>query len=367
MGMIWYAFHAQFLIFSYPALAEYVQALSEKKTITITWFSESQKVQEQTEIIWASDANAQVHAVVAAWLTYLQGERLIDQKIKLQTCALTAHDREVLVSFSHSIVSEHTSIIKKWFIIESLIATLKPLCKELTALRLLVHHEPLYDEHIDCSVSLPFETYIQQYQLKNALNNQKSTYTVLLHPCGDKKTTGRVIGREFERSLTRNLADSIKKLLDNRHDIQVMITHDIGTLAEHQQHAELANRLQADIYIDLRCYENSQMIPEVGIYFPLYNPSTDFWLKKTTPLSLVPIDKAYLKNILTSVSFAQQFTQTLKELYGRYVLVQNTYGLPLTPLIGIQAPSCVIECGIQKPEQIAELAQALSHLIDTIF
>ena len=58
-----------------------------------------------------------------------------------------------------------------------------------------------------------------------------------MHPAGDKNKTGRVIAREFERKLTRQLAEEIKQHVESSGQFTVVITHDIGQQIEQEESA----------------------------------------------------------------------------------------------------------------------------------
>lgn len=366
-GSIWYMVNAGIIIFSYPALAEYTFQAAQKKNITVHWFTETQKNSEKLDIIWAHSNQQNVATVVATWLACMQEEELIDKRVKLETAVVTANNSEAFVSFSHSLFNKEDTIITKWQLIEALFQTLKPLFPELQTIRFLVKNETYHDEHIDFSVSLPVTNFLQTYQAQPATTQPKKLYTIVLAPYGDKNRTGRTIAREFERTFTREMALDIKHNLEKTGTFRVFITHEIGQASEQEQAATLANRLSADMYIALNCFESKKLLPEVNCYFPLYNPGTDFWQKKTTPLTLTPIDKAYLKNIYYSLARSLQISKNLQTLSEQRMLVNTSYGLPLTQLVGIQTPSMILEYGIQKPGQIEELAYFITRTLLTLF
>jgi len=369
-GAVWYAVHTEIIIFSIPAFAEYTLQQTDKKILTLFWRTEKELLQESSECIWSKNTSQNMSTVISAWLSYMQNEGLLDKRIKLETLALTPAGNEAFVSFSHTLFDTLQNSIKKWYIVESLFETLRPQFPELKAIRLLVHGQPFYDEHIDCSVSLPLTPFLQNYHAEThtrqpALRSlgEVGRYTIVMHPAGDRNKTGRVIAREFERKLTRQLAEEIKQHLESSRQFTVVITHDIGQQIEQEESASRANRLCADAYIHLNCFESKKILPEIICYFPLYNPATDFWHKKRDPLSLQPIDKAYLNNINASLALCTTISENLKILGDQRYIIHKPYGVPLTPLIGIQTPSCVIECGIQKPEHITEIASIIARAL----
>lgn len=364
IGAIWYALQTEIIIFSIPAFAEYAFQQTDKKTLLLFWRTEKEIIKESSECIWTKSASQNIKTVISSWLCSMQNEGLLDKRIKLETVALTPSCSEAFVSFSHTLFEAHMNSIKKWYVIESLFDTIRPLFKELKALRFLIHSQPLYDEHIDFSMSLPVTEFLLDYQtdIKNCLKN-KQHYNIVIHPAGDKIKTGRVIVRDFERKLTRQVAEEIKGSLEKSGPFTVVITHDIGQQIQQEESASCANRLSADAYIHLNCFESKKILPEIICYFSLYNPATDFWHKKRDLLSFQPIDKAYLNNLNASLALCTTITENLKFLCEHRYIIHKPYGLPLTPLVGVQRTSCVIECGLQKPEQITEIAQVITQAL----
>ncbi len=362
IGALWYAFHSQIITISFPAYAEYVAVPTNKKTIVLWWYTQTGKTQEKTDIIWQDDTVKNIITSISTWIGYLQEEEVLDKRIRLETAALSATGREAYISLSHTLFNPELSIIKKWHLLEGLFLTLKPLFPDLQNVRLFVNGKPLHDEHIDCSKGLPILPFLQTYKTTSQpIPTQKKVSTIIINPSGDKQRTGRIITREFERKFTRLMAQRIQEILHRTGAFKVFITHEIGQIEDHEQSASLANRLSADLYIYLNCFEGKELLPEIGFYFSVYNPTTDFWQKKNTHLTLLPIDKAHIKNIVQSFTLCFLLESYFKESMQQYIFVNQTYGLPLTQLVGIHTPSCIIECGLQTTEQAEQFAHTIAH------
>lgn len=368
-GLVWYMFHTQIIIFSFPAFAEYSFQPVDKKKITLFWYNDHQKNEENADIIWTDQTNKNIAAVVSAWLSLMQEEQRIEKNVKLETVALTPARTEAFLSFSHTLFNRDYAIIKKWQILEGLFLTLNTLFPELSLAGLLVNDKPLFDEHIDCSASLPVASFLQAYSVAPTQTTHRSKPLILvIHPYGDKNKTGRVIAREFERKLTRQLALHIQEILETTGYCKVFVTHGIGALEDHEENATLANRLTADLYLDLNCFESKKIAPEIQGYFAAYNPVTDFWKKKYESVSLPTIGHAYLKNNGVSLQRTMALFNILNQQAGQKIFMHPPCGLPLRPLIGIETPSMIIECGIQKPEQISEIADLIAQaLLQSLF
>ena len=162
--------------------------------------------------------------------------------------------------------------------------------------------------------------------------------------------------------------NELKNILEKNKQVTVLITHEIGQSATQEDNAMLANRLPADLYIDLQAYESKKMLPELSCYFQLYNPLTDFWQKRDTGLALTPLHAAYLKNITQSCAFGLSIVENLKKNGANHFFINPLRGIPLTSLVGISVPSITIECGFQNIDQIKQVAQRLADgLLDAFF
>lgn len=362
-GSIYYLYYSEIITVHMPARAYYVAQKATKKHVALNRFANNQKQIETIDLVWHNNCAINLNAVTAAWVKHMQEENNIDKHIKIDTVALNASQTEAFISLSHKLVAPNLSIMQKWLILQAFFDTIHPLFPEVTHVRFLIKNEPMADEDIDFSASLPITNFLQSYAT-NTKNQKKYTRkTIILAPYGDKQKTGRVIAREFERKYTRLLAQGIKNKLENS-GYMVHFTHDIGQTSTQEARAAYANILNADLYIALNCYESTAILPEINSYFLLYNPVTDFWHKKNSVLHFTQFDKAYLKQVVASTALCQHFAHYLKTSAGQRFFIQTPYGLPLTQLVGMQTPALLLECGLHNHEQIAEIATIIAKNIE---
>ncbi len=263
------------------------------------------------------------------------------------------------MNFSRNPLDASWSLAKKWTIIESLLLTLQKTFPELKALRLLEQNKPLVDRDIDCSASFILAPHMTAYPTPR--EHRQPLRTIVIHPHGDKQTTGRVVARAFERTITRTLAQTLKESLESMGICRVYITHELGQTIDQEQAATYANRLNADLYLAITAFENKKAAPEIESFFALYDPATDFWQKKETALALLPITKTFLRNCTISYALGTELTKNLRAEADQQLFINPLYGLPLQELIGVNTPGLVIEVGIQQQEQIVHVAQVIAQ------
>ncbi len=193
-------------------------------------------------------------------------------------------------------------------------------------------------------------------------------FSIMLDPAGDTKNTGRIIEDSFERGITLQFAEQLKKLLEERHlGIRVVLTRFPGETIEPLQNANFANRLDIDLYVSIHFYQERGSRPTLYMYHFLYNPITDFWAKPKA-LSFYPYDQAHLSNLTQTVLWGERIKNSLKsDEFKQLFDVKGLYGLPFGPLIGIKAPAIAFEAGLKNKTfwkiYLEPLAQAINNLI----
>ncbi len=161
-------------------------------------------------------------------------------------------------------------------------------------------------------------------------------FTVVLDPSfsKDQKISEETVtyAMELKHHLQAELP-SLKIALSRSHEQKI----------EQQDSASFANRLQADLFIHLSLYVEKENNRSLSIYSFAYDPITDFWPTKPTPLSFIPVDRAHIFSARTSKKEAATLTSLLsKSLHSSFAL-HMPICLPYKPLKGILAPALGLE------------------------
>jgi N-acetylmuramoyl-L-alanine amidase len=195
---------------------------------------------------------------------------------------------------------------------------------------------------------------------------QHKEFILILDPAGDAKKTGRVIGNSFERGLTLQCAEKIKFLLEARIPyLKIIISRLPGDHIYELQNASLANRIQADLFINFNFYYTQETKPTIFLY--QFSYSNDFALYKNG-LAFNTYDQAYKINKSTTDTLIQLCAKHLKQQeYASLFSLYGPYALPIKPLIGIISPSISIEVGLKHKDAWQHFVEPLvNSIIDMI-
>jgi hypothetical protein len=205
-----------------------------------------------------------------------------------------------------------------------------------------------------CTIALPFTNVVHDTSHRQAI--------VVIDPAGDVKRTGRRIGDVFERGLTLQCAEKIKQYIEQyRDDITVVITRMPGDPVYDLQNATLANRLHADLFINLNVYYTQDTKPTVYVY--QFSYGNDFACCQQQ-LALYSYDQAYKINKHTTDRVMQLCIKELADKqYQALYSVAGPYALPIKPLIGVIAPALAFDCGLKSKESWHAYAEPLAHTI----
>lgn len=187
--------------------------------------------------------------------------------------------------------------------------------------------------------------------------------TLILNPAGDAKTTGRHINDSFERSCTLQLAQTLKKQLEQKvPTLSVLLTRLPGDVAEPLQYATFANRIDADIYLSIHCFQEDLVKPRLYIYQFSYGET--FALPKNS-LACYTYDQAHLLNLNQTISYGTTLKTVLSD-YEKLFDVHGPYQIPFAPLVGITCPALGIEIGLKKNGSWNDFVEPLADAIKTI-
>lgn len=201
-------------------------------------------------------------------------------------------------------------------------------------------------------------------QLKSVRNNYKqaSHFTLMINPGGDAQNPGRFIDDNFERSITFSYAQELKYSIESTDpSITVILTRYPGEKIPALQNANFANRLEADLFLSLHFYQETDVKPHMFLYQFCYQPHMP---EKPNDFSFYRYDKAYLFNQDRSQEWGRLFYTTCQQKpYANLFTVHDTIKVPCEPLIGITTPAVMVEIGLKTKSDwhtyIEPLAQAI--------
>lgn len=185
---------------------------------------------------------------------------------------------------------------------------------------------------------------------------------VVLNPFGDARTLGRSTAIGYERTVTALLCNGIKKrIAELNKNITVIVTHTIHDTLQPLQEITTANLLAPDLYLHICCCPAMDQRESVA----LYACSLDTW---DEPLSSTnrewrnynSVHRCYTDK---TGAVARRITDVLTQNSKNKVAISGPHALPCKPLIGIDAPACMVECAILNTFSVDLYAQLLADAI----
>ena len=200
----------------------------------------------------------------------------------------------------------------------------------------------------------------------NAHTGQK-VFTIMLEPARDAKDTGRPIDDCFERGITLQFTEKLKKNLETEYPtIRVILSRFAGESLEPFQNANFANRLDVDLYLSFHFFEEKEEKPILYLYHFVYNKTTDYWSQNNT-LQFIPYDQAHRTNLILTKKYAEHMHEALQSFKKQFE-VKAPISFPFQPLIGIQAPALAIEASLKAKDEwsiyLDPIVQSLKAILD---
>lgn len=93
-------------------------------------------------------------------------------------------------------------------------------------------------------------------------------FTLMIDPTGDGAYAGREIQDSFERGITLQCAQELKKqLTDHFANIRVILTRAAGETIQPMHNALFSNRLQAQLYLRIGFYHEPDMPSHIALFY----------------------------------------------------------------------------------------------------
>jgi hypothetical protein len=162
IGVITYAYLNELFVvyFAYPknniSIATQKNQTT-KKTIDLFFWNKTEIQKEVSDIIWQNDREKDLSTIIQQVLLAMIDEKVTDDKISLQSAQFSPSGNELYLSFDKPLFNNKFSIHDKIMIVESLLKTIRENTNFKGVVHLLVNHQPLVDDHLDCSTTISIE------------------------------------------------------------------------------------------------------------------------------------------------------------------------------------------------------------------
>lgn len=165
IGAFFCAYQNGWLIICLPITKQkqttsYIAATISRKKVVATWWHDNSWQTESIEVVWSTDKNAALEALVRAWVALIDEENNETKPLVVQSAMFGLREKIAYISCDRSPFGKQMSMYDKlrWF--DGLAKTI--LASELacTHIQLLVNHKPLFDAHLDFSKPWPVAGFI---------------------------------------------------------------------------------------------------------------------------------------------------------------------------------------------------------------
>lgn len=163
-GIFLFAITQEWIILRFPFMSsrqtlQTIQRVQEK-SVPIFYYKHG-AWHSETCIVLTSDAKDQtLFHLVSAWLRVQHDEKIITKKVTLESIMLDERGTTAFISFDRSPFNKQNTILETWYLIESLLRTIREHKVAITHVVFFAHHQPLIDNHIDFDCPWPITGFI---------------------------------------------------------------------------------------------------------------------------------------------------------------------------------------------------------------
>ncbi len=194
----------------------------------------------------------------------------------------------------------------------------------------------------------------------------ESVFTLMLDPAGDAKHTGRKLDDSFERGVTLQFAERLKKELESHYGkaIRVVLTRFPGETLQPLQNANFANRLEVNLYLNIHFFQDKRTKPQLFLY--RFSHGNEF-VTKIFDLHFYPYDTVHMIYKEVTERYATIIKKSLAQKpYNHQFELLGLFALPFKPLIGIKAPALALEASLQHKDDWLQFVEPISHSLHAI-
>lgn len=167
IGSLFFLYQESWIIITSPFHTQLLSTESSqqnacyKTVILYGWLNDKLKT-ESTEIIYSDNVAQNIKLLLNSWLLFLEDEHISDKQTQVMSIALSVSKQDAFISLNQPPFDPASSTYQKLLWIESLCKTVKENKIPITSIRILVHHQPLIDDHLNFDISWPISGFLQK-------------------------------------------------------------------------------------------------------------------------------------------------------------------------------------------------------------
>lgn len=158
IGVLFFLYQESWIMISLPAHTTTLQntsMLAQTKETPLWIFKNGTLKKEPSEIIINNDLTETIKQLVNNWLKTLEEENIIDKQIMVQSVILSPSGQDAFICFQENFLNKQSSSFVKMMILESMLKTLHDAKLNINNVQILVHHQPMRDDHFNFDISWP--------------------------------------------------------------------------------------------------------------------------------------------------------------------------------------------------------------------
>jgi hypothetical protein len=333
--------------------------------INYTYHKHDEQRFHQQEIIWDSDIQLCALRLISSYWELLEDEKIITSRVTVDTACFNDQKNELIVSFSHNPFNDQQTVAARMTIIEDLLMNVRSHFPQLKQVRFLMRHEPLIDNLLEFSFSWPITGFhaagdSPQHTTQPVLPEK---CLIILNPAGNVHNPGRIIGESFERTLTLQFAQAVKRAVEKLlPKARVLITSTPGEVISQFHMASYVNNLDAHLYLHIGMYHTSSQIPDISFYTMAVDPAMDMWTYQDTD-HFVPFYFAHRRKIQQSrelLGILHAYATTYRPIPFQ---VHDVRSIPYKSLVGVTIPAIALEIGLPNHAAWQLCVEPLAHML----
>lgn len=159
LGILTFCIQQQWIIFLWPHKTQIIEENSTKNTTEqkqnmLYFWKQNKWNKERTTTLWSATQEQNIQLLVNSWFSLAEDEKLLDKDVQVLSVIISSK-QEAFISLNKYPFEKNHATYTKLMIIEGILKTLHHSKIQIQAIRLLVHHQPLHDDHLNFHHSWP--------------------------------------------------------------------------------------------------------------------------------------------------------------------------------------------------------------------
>lgn len=132
------------------------------KPVTLYYLYQQSIKTETTEILYSENTADTIKNLINHWLLFLEDEQITSKETQVLSVALSQSKQEAFICLNQPPFNPMWNTFQKLMWVESMLKTIRNNNIPITTIKILVHHQPLQDDHLNFDISWPISGFTHQ-------------------------------------------------------------------------------------------------------------------------------------------------------------------------------------------------------------